>query len=137
MKLLKSVLLATVITVLLGSVPLHAADTTPEHHLDGVSMNFYYQDGWGIHMEFYDGKVGYEWIAGKNKGKGARDIAYQSRKIGNDLYIVNFHETDKHDFLTLIFNFEQNVMYSSVIARYGTASQKESFRGGLIEHLKR
>jgi hypothetical protein len=66
-----------------------------------------------------------------------KDIPYRSRKIGDEMYIVNFHEKQKPDFVTLIFNLKQNVMRSSAIPRYGTDKEKISFSGGIIEHVKR
>lgn len=115
----------------------HANEGKPEHLLDGVSMNYYYQTGWGIHINFYQGVAAYEWIAGPRKGAGAKDIPYKSRKIGPEMYLVNWHEKDKHDFVTLIFNFEQNVMYGSAIVKYGSGKEIIVFSGGIIEHLKR
>lgn len=116
---------------------LYAQDAGPEHLLDGTSLKYYYQNGSGISIEFNHGKLSYEWIVGPPKGNMGKDIPYQSRKIGDELYIVNFHEKHKPDFVTLIFNLKQNVVYSSAILRYGTDKEMISFSGGIIEHVKR
>lgn len=109
----------------------------PEHLLDGVSFNFFYQTGAGISIQFDNGLVSYEWISGPAAGNTGRDIPYRSRKIGDDMYLINFHEEAKPDFVTLIFNLKQNVMYSSAILRYGTEGRRISFSGGIIEHVER
>ena len=114
-----------------------ASDEKPEHLLDGISMDYFYQNGSGIHIEFYDGKVRFEWIDGPAKGVSRGDIPYRSRKIGDEMYLVNFHEEEVMDFITLIFNLKQNVMYSSALAKYGTDRERTIFFGGIIEHLER
>lgn len=117
--------------------PLYAQNSEAEHLLDGTSLKYYYQNGSGISIEFNDGKLSYKWIVGPPKGNMGKDIPYQSRKIGDEMYIVNFHEKHKPDFVTLIFNLKQNVVYSSAILRYGTDKEMISFSGGIIEHVKR
>lgn len=107
----------------------------PEHLLDGTSVNYYYQTGMAIHLELYDGKLKYEWIAGPRKGKGNKDLPYSSRKIGDKMYVIRWLEESHPDYMTLIFNFNNNVMYSSGILRFGTKDQFTVFDGGIIEDL--
>lgn len=123
---------------LLAWVPFSFAnENKPEHLLDGVNMDYFYQNGAGIHIEFYDGKIRFEWIAGPAKGVSRGDIPYRSRKIGDEMYLVNFHEKEVFDFITLIFNLKQNVMYSSALAKYGTERERTLFLGGIIENVER
>ncbi len=106
-----------------------------EHLLDGTSMNYYYQNGGGIHLELYDGMLKYEWIVGPRTGHKNQDLPYQSRKIGERLYMVSWLEESHPDYTTLIFNFTNNVMYSSGIFRFGSKDQFIRFDGGIIENL--
>ena len=39
-----------------------------EHLLDGTSMNYYYQNGKAVHIEFIDGQAKWKWLAGPWKG---------------------------------------------------------------------
>ncbi|MCM4152925.1 hypothetical protein DHD05_15135 [Arenibacter sp. N53] len=142
--------LATFICLALFSVGLSLAQSKtkdennfqfgqPEHFLDGYSLNFQYQDGTAIHMEFYNGQAKYEWVAGPAKGNGNKDIPYRSRKIGSDLYLINWHETDKRDYLTLVFDFEKMLVHSSIIVGYENRPErtlKTVFKSGIIDHLK-
>jgi hypothetical protein len=134
---LTKLIIQTVLVLLMGSTYSLAQSDESEHLLDGMSFNYYYQNGAGLTVAFQNGKFNYEWIVGPRKGNSGKDISYKSRKIGVDTYIVNFHEKHKPDFVTLIFNFEQNVMYSSAILRYGTDNEMTVFSGGIIEHVKR
>jgi len=111
----------------LKQVKKEAEAKQPEHLLDGTSMNYYYQNGGGIHMEFYDGKLKYEWVVGPRKGHKNQDLSYNSRKIGDRMYIVSWLEASHPDYTTLIFNFNNNVMYSSGIFRFGTTNSLHRF----------
>ena len=112
----------------------------PEHLLDGYSFNYQYVNGKAIHMEFADGKGNYEWINGPRKGKGNANIPYRSRKIGDDLYLVNWHETGIKDYLTLVLDFKHMTVYSSIIIGYENNTERPrrtTFDSGIIDHLKR
>ena len=106
-----------------------------ESLLDGTSMNYFYQTGSGIRMEFYDGKLKYEWVAGPRKGNGNQDLDYRSRKIGEKMYLISWLEASHPDYVSLIFNFNSSVVFSSGIARFGTDKQFIVFDGGIIEDL--
>tara|TARA_R110002033_G_C3824729_1_gene233389 strand:- start:96 stop:545 length:450 start_codon:yes stop_codon:yes gene_type:complete len=142
---LRSLLFLTILSVTIGNAQNETTDGNnfqfgqPEHFLDGYSMNFQYQDGTAVHIEFYNGKAKYEWVSGPGKGKGNHDIPYRSRKIGNGLYLMNWHETDIKDYLTLVFDFEKMLVHNSVIIGYENRPErtlKTVFKSGIIDHLK-
>lgn len=114
---------------------LPAEEKAAQHLLDGTSMKYYYQNGSAIHLQFYAGLLKYEWIVGPRKGHGNQDLPYNSRKIGDKMYVINWLEESHPDFMTLIFNFNSNVMYSSGILRFGSPQQFTVFDGGIIEEL--
>ncbi len=131
---MKHLLIFLLVAVAFG-MPATAQNKQPRHLLDGSSANYYYQTGRAIHIEFYDGKLKYNWIAGPSEGNGSEDIPYQSRKIGDGVYVVNWVEDAHPDFITIIFNFKTNVMYSSGILRFATADQMVVFDGGILEDV--
>lgn len=111
-----------------------------EHFLDGYSLNFQYQSGGAIHMEFKNGKAKYQWLTGPKKGKGNSNISYKSRKIGKNLYLVNWHETGIKDYLTIVFDLEKMIVHSSIIVGYENKPErplKTVFKSGIIDHLKK
>ena len=130
-KLLYTLLIA--LSVMGGKT--YAEDKKGEQLLDGSSMNYFYQTGAGIHLELQDGMLSYEWISGPRKGHGNKGLPYNSRKIGHKMYVINWLEESHPDFMTLIFNFDNNVMYSSGILRFGSEQQFTVFDGGIIEDL--
>jgi hypothetical protein len=86
-----------------------------EHLLDGTSFDYFYKAGGGLKIAFAEGKLQYEWISGPRKGNHAENIPYQSRRIGNEVYLVNWHQPDKPDFVSLVIDLKQNRLYSSAI----------------------
>ena len=129
----KITLIVSILLVFVGTIS--AQKKQSEHLLDGTSMKYYYQTGMAIHLELYDGKLKYEWITGPRKGKGNKDLSYSSRKIGDKMYVISWLEESHPDYMTLIFNFNNNVMYSSGILRFGSKNQFTVFDGGIIEDL--
>lgn len=111
-----------------------AQETQDEHLLDGTSMDYYYQNGTAVHAEFLNGKFKYKWIAGPNKGAEGSEV-YRSRKISNKMYMVNFKEADNSTFVTIVFNFNQNVISTSALIAPRTDHELVIFDGGIIEHL--
>ncbi|WOT04205.1 MoaF-related domain-containing protein [Shewanella youngdeokensis] len=126
--------LALALMLISGSAYSKGINIT-EQHLDGTTMNYFYQSGAGIEFKIHDGMVDYIWLTGKKKGNGNKNVPYRSRKIGNKMYIVNWIEESKNDFITLVFNFENNVMYSSGIMRFDKESPMTVFDGGIIQDL--
>ena len=113
----------------------NAQENQDEHLLDGTSMNYFYQTGTAVHIEFVEGVAKWKWIAGPWKD-GVGKEKYRSRKIGDKMYLVNILEEGPSTFVTLIFNFNQNVMWSSLLLFPQTDNEQIWFDGGIIEHLK-
>jgi len=128
-------LVLLMIIFLMVAVQSIAQEKEDEHLLDGTSMNYYYQNGSAVHVDFLDGQLKYKWLAGPLKDAEGQEI-YRSRKISDKIHIVNFQVKTNSTFVTLVFNFNQNVMYSSVLFSPGTDQEAIFFEGGIIEHLK-
>lgn len=129
-------LLLSLMLVVSFAAHAHAQKIETPPLLDGTKVTYYYQNGWGAHVEFKDGKLKYQWISGPRKGHGNKDLEYRSRKIGDKVYVINWLEKSHPDFMTLIFNFDNNVMYSSGILRFATKDQSIVFDGGIIQKLE-
>lgn len=130
---MKNILTILISVLFLSSSAFTQDNREPQHLLDGTSMNYYYQNGSAVHVEFKEGAFHYKWIAGPNEGsKGSGP--YNSRKIEDKTYMVAFGN-DAGAYVTIVFNFNQNVMYTSAILNPNTDEQAILFDGGIIEHL--
>ena len=125
------------IAAIILAVAFHsnAQEEKDQHLLDGTSMNYYYQNGTAVHVEFINGQFKYKWIAGPNAGSEGQNN-YRSRKIGNKMYLVNFHEESNSTFVTIVFNFNQNVISTSAIIAPNSERENIIFEGGIIENLQ-
>lgn len=109
-----------------------------KHILDGTTIDWTYRvSGSGMILSFENGLAEYEWVRGSRKGRRADNIAYQSRKIGDDMYLINWVQPEKPDFITLIFDFKNNVAFSSGLIGYGTERQKNLFMDGFVHSVER
>jgi hypothetical protein len=111
-----------------------AQEKQDEHLLDGTSMDYYYQNGSAVHAELLDGQFKYLWTAGPVKGTEGSE-KYRSRKIGDKMYMVNFMVETNSTFVTIVFNFNQNVFSTSALIAPGTDKELILFDGGIIEQL--
>jgi phenolic acid decarboxylase len=107
-----------------------------EYLLNGTSFTYQYQNGGAIDISFTNGKLTYQWIAGRNAGKPVKTYPYKSRKLDDGVYLVNWHEPKLKNYITLVYNFNNNTCASSVIVNYGTEKPSLAFEGGIIEHVK-
>lgn len=121
--------------LLLLSLSSVAQNNNDDHLLDGTSMDYYYQNGSGVHVEFAKGEFNWKWIAGPDKDSTGSE-KYLSRKIGDKLYMINFKNSISSDFVTIVFNFNQNVIYTSALFDPKTPKEQVLLEGGIIEHLR-
>jgi len=105
-----------------------------EHLLDGTSLDVYYETGSRGHVEFINGQIISKWIAGPGRDAIGQEI-YRSKKIGDKMYIVNFLKTPSHSFVTLIFDFGQNILHASAIRGVGTKDEAIFLEDATIENL--
>jgi len=144
------VLTIMAISALLAVSPAACAQTDPEnrsapttsldreeHLLDGTGFTFQYQNSGAMDIAFAGGELTYTWIAGRNAGEPERSFPYKSRKISEDIYLVNWHEPDATNFVTMVYNFKSNSCAVSVISRYGSEKPFRGFQAGVIEHVKK
>ena len=120
---------------LLLSLSSIAQNKNDEHLLDGTSMDYYYQNGSGVHVDFDNGQFNWKWIAGPDKDSTGHE-KYLSRKIGDKTYMINFKNSATSDFVTIVFNFNQNVIYTSAFFNPKTNQEQIFIEGGIIEHLR-
>ena len=118
-------------TSFLLSLSSVAQDKSDEHLLDGTSMDYYYQNGSGVHVDFANGQFNWKWIAGPDKDSTGSE-KYLSRKIGDKTYMINFKVSGNSNFVTIVFNFNQSVMYTSALLDPKTNHDKSCLKEALL-----
>lgn len=127
--------LIAVLPIILGfSLQAISQESQDEHLLDGTSMDYFYQNGSAVHAEFDHGQFKFNWILGPNTGASGM-CNYRSRKIGDKLYLVNFKYEPSAAFVTIVFNFNENVFSTSALLGAGSDEELVLFEAGIIEQL--
>lgn len=130
--------IAAVVLIQMFASTANAQDEKNKHLLDGTTINWHYiANGSGMTVSFENGLAQYEWITGARKGRSAKDISYQSREISEGVILMNWVQPEKPDFITLIFDFNKNLVFSSGLIGYGTDRQKNLFMDGAIDSVVR
>lgn len=52
------------------------------------------------------------------------------------MFLVNWEQSQKPDYITMIFDFNNNLMHFSSLIGYGTDRQRRVFLSGILEHVK-
>ena len=125
-----------ILFIAVGARAAMAQEASPQL-LDGMELEYTYTDGGTVILNFYDGKLKYRWTAGPFAGTEEGDRIYKSRRIGDELYLVNWHDTDNLNFVTLVVNLQQNVLHSSAVIGYGTDQEVTLFDTAVIERVDR
>ena len=130
MKILSTfIIIATIVTF-----RANAQDEQRETLLDGTSMSYYYQNGSAAEVEFINGQFNFKWTAWPAHGIEGSE-KYRSRKIGDKLYLINFMVEENSTFVTLVLNFNENVLSASALISPGSERERIMFKAGIIQNL--
>jgi hypothetical protein len=97
---------------------------TPCHVLDGAIFEYTYAELGTVVVEFYDGLVKFQWIAGALQGEAGEGFAYLAKQISASHYLANWHEPEARAFVTLFIDLQENRVHSSVLAAYTTEDEQ-------------
>ena len=86
-------------------------------------------------LSFYDGLLKYRWVAGPFKGRTEIDLAYQSRELREGQYVVNWHDMQNSNFVTLVIDLSRNALQASAILDYGGENELLLFDTAVIERV--
>ena len=64
-------------------------------------------------------------------------LNYQSRHVRDEIYLVNWHDKDNSNFVTLIIDLARKRIHSSALLYYGSENEVESFAEAVINEAKR
>ena len=69
--------------------------------LDGLELDYTYEGGGQIIASFSHGRLKYRWLSGPFEGVEESGLNYQSRHVRDEIYLVNWHDKDNSNFVTL------------------------------------
>jgi hypothetical protein len=116
-------------------------DTVPSdisnQAFDNVELDYTYSAGGSITATFEKGLVRYRWLSGPFQGVEERDLKYQSKRIGEDAFVVNWHDKVNFNFVTLFIDLTSKHVHSSALLYYGTPNEVTSFDTAAISDIRR
>jgi hypothetical protein len=105
-----------------------AQDKKAGHLLDGTKIDYVYQTVGAVHVNLSNGQFQWHWATGDTGS-----APYRARKIGGNIYMVNFKVAGSSNFVTIIFNFDKKVFYTSALLDPKTKKEQVLFESGVIK----
>jgi uncharacterized secreted protein with C-terminal beta-propeller domain len=113
------------LTIVLVSFSLKAQE--PEDQaLSQIELEYTYSDGGTVVLTMNE-KLSYRWTAGSFKGVAVSDRIYRSRRIGDEMYLVNWHDKENKNFVSLIIDLKNQKVYGSGLIAYETENETSGF----------
>jgi hypothetical protein len=110
---------------------------TCKQSFDNIEIDYTYSAGGSITTTFESGLARYRWLSGPFQGVEERDLKYQSRCIGEDAFVVNWHDRINCNFVTLLIDLRSKLVHSSALLYYGTPNEVTSFDTGVVSAIRR
>lgn len=104
---------------------------------ESVELDYTYSGGGSITAAFEKGLARYRWLSGPFEGVEERDLSYQSKRIGEDAFVVNWHDKANFNFVTLFIDLVAKHVHSSALLYYGTEKEVTSFDTAAITDIRR
>jgi len=108
-----------------------------EQPLDGLTLDSTYEGGGQIIASFSRGQLQYRWLSGPFEGVEETGLKFRSRHLRDEIYVVNWHDTNNSNFVTLIIDLAQKKIHSSALLYYGSKNEVESFAEAAINEASR
>jgi len=108
--------LLALILVIVFSTTIQASEiSTPTRNLDGTSISYDYTSGRSYNVKFQKKGVSYRYLTGSKSKKWWGPFAYKGFEVENNVYFVSWFEEGYGDYVTLLINFNNNILYGSAI----------------------
>mgnify|MGYP000040919071 CR=1 FL=1 len=88
----------------------------PEN-LEGLEMHYTYSGGNEYAVKFEKDGMSYQFKTGGKPNKWWGKFPYNCMKTENNEYFVSWFEKGYGDYVTLLVNYDQNILYGSAIIR--------------------
>ncbi|HED34789.1 MAG TPA: hypothetical protein ENJ08_11375 [Gammaproteobacteria bacterium] len=126
--------LTSLLIILLFSTPANAAELSTEtRKLNGTNMTYNYTSGRSYNVKFEEKGVSYRYLTGSKPEIWWGPFPYRAFEIKNNEFYASWFEEGYGDYVTLLINFNNNLLYGSAIL----AGKKVHFHGAKIIDVNR
>ena len=105
----------------------------PTRELNGTNITYNYTSGRSYNVKFEKDGVSYRYLTGSKPEKWWGTFPYQAFEVEKDVYFVSWFEKGYGDYVTLLINFKNKLLYGSAIL----SGKKVHFHGAKIAKSKR
>ena len=130
---MKNLLLLIPITLLLMACGKNNDNTSFPDRLIGVEIRYTYSGGNEYAVKFEDDGLRYQYRSGRTPEVWFGPFEYNYMTTESNEHLVSWHEPKKGDYVTLLINFEKNLLYGSAII----GKKKVHFQTGEIHEVKK
>ncbi|MDQ7084592.1 MAG: MoaF N-terminal domain-containing protein [Sulfurovum sp.] len=109
-------LFVTMLLLFISSIALEASELSlPTRDLNSTNITYNYTSGRSYNVKFEEKGVSYRYLTGSKPEKWWGPFPYQAFKIENNVYFTSWFEKGYGDYVTLLINFNNNLLYGSAI----------------------
>ncbi|QIZ78167.1 MoaF N-terminal domain-containing protein [Ferrimonas lipolytica] len=99
--------------------------------LDGVSITYKYTNDRAYNVRFEPQGLSYRYLTGSKPDKWWGPFPYTAFEVEPNQYLASWFEKDYGDYVTLLINFDNNLLYGSAII----AGAEVHFHGAKISQI--
>ncbi len=126
--------LITVFIIVLYSTYLSAAELSKATRvLNGTNITYNYTSGRSYNVKFEEQGVSYRYLTGSKPNKWWGPFPYEAFEVESNTFFASWFEPDYGDYVTLLINFNNKLLYGSAILSGKTVH----FHGAKISKVKR
>ena len=85
------------------------------HSLDGVNISYEYTSGRSYNVKFEEHGISYRYLTGSKPDAWWGPFPYKAFEVQPNLFLASWFEKDYGDYVTLLINFENKLLYGSAI----------------------
>ena len=104
--------------------------------LDGMELQYTYEDGGEVVLTFYSGMLKFVFLNGPLAGTTHDDLAYRCRELDEQVFFLRWHNKAVNSFVTLHVDLPRRRIFGSALIWYGTEHEVELFDAALITDIR-
>lgn len=102
--------------IFLFTATLEASELSwPTRDLNSTNITYNYTSGRSYNVKFEEKGVSYRYLTGSKPEKWWGPFPYQAFKVEDEVYLASWFEEGYGDYVTLLINFNNNLLYGSAI----------------------
>ena len=109
-------IIISILACILFTTALHASELSlPTRDLNGTDITYNYTSGRSYNVKFEEEGISYRYLTGSKPEKWWGPFPYQAFQVDNNIYLASWFEKGYGDYVTLLINFNNRLLYGSAI----------------------